>query len=223
MKTSHLTVYPSLVLFLFLMGVSNGRGDLPDPSPDTGPVPQETAAPDTEEVDTTALVRALVEEMLRHPRKARPLPPEVIDEETLWLARCIYSETKRPEEQELVAWIVRNRVETAYRGKRSYRGVVLDPYQFSAFNPGSPVRRYYIRLQSGARMPGWQRAMAVAYAVRHAPPRLRPFSHKTRHFYSERSMRGSTHPDWAVGMHPVTPERPHPLDARRFRFYEGVL
>ncbi len=49
-------------------------------------------------------------------RRLPVLPPQElkkIDNETLWLARCIYSETKRPEEQELVAWVVRNRVEIA--------------------------------------------------------------------------------------------------------------
>ena len=53
--------------------------------------------------------------------------PEVIDTETLWLARCIYSETKRPAEQELVAWVLRNRVETGYRGQTTYESTVLDP------------------------------------------------------------------------------------------------
>ncbi len=61
--------------------------------------------------------------------------PADLEEPTLWLARAIYSETKLPHEQELVAWVVRNRVETAYRGRRTYRAVVLDPYQFSAFQP----------------------------------------------------------------------------------------
>ena len=55
-------------------------------------------------------------EAMRNPRKLTPLPPEMIDNETLWLARAIFSETKRPEEQILVAWVIRNRVETGYRG-----------------------------------------------------------------------------------------------------------
>ncbi|WP_240332831.1 hypothetical protein [Salinibacter ruber] len=50
-------------------------------------------------------------------------PPLNLEGPTLWLARAIYSETKLPHEQELVAWVVRNRVETAYRGRRTYRAV----------------------------------------------------------------------------------------------------
>lgn len=231
MKKSYLAAGPFLLLML-LTGTSGSRGAMsgaslleavpPGPAPDTAAAPA-AAAPEAAAPVDTALVRARVEEALRHPRKAKPLPPAVIDEETLWLARCIFSETKRPEEQELVAWIVRNRVETAYRRKRSYRDVVLDPYQFSAFNPGSPVRGYYLRLGVQARVPGWRRALTLAHAVRHAPPGLRPVPRKTRHFYSERSMVGSAHPNWAVGLRPVTPERPHRLDARRFRFYAGVF
>ena len=71
---------------------------------------------------------------------AHVIPPfsrDAVSEDVLWLARCIYSETKRAPEQELVAWVIRNRVETGYRGQRSYEGAVLDPYQFSAFNPGT--------------------------------------------------------------------------------------
>ena len=82
-------------------------------------------------------------------RKITPLPVQklgTIDRETLWLARCVYSETNRPEEMELVAWTIRNRVETRYRGQSTYRGTVLDPFQFSAFNPGSSKRRHYLNL-----------------------------------------------------------------------------
>lgn len=50
----------------------------------------------------------------------------VTEDEILWLARTIFSETKRPHEQELVAWVVRNRVETGYRGNATYEAAVLD-------------------------------------------------------------------------------------------------
>src|SRR3990167_3969174 len=55
------------------------------------------------------------------------------EEEILWLARLIYSETKRPEEQILVAWVVRNRVESNYTGE-SYKEVALHDSQFSGLN-----------------------------------------------------------------------------------------
>ena len=144
-----------------------------------------------------------------------------ISQDVLWMARCIYSETKRPEEQELVAWVVRNRVETAYRGKRTYRDVVLDPFQFSAFNRGSSKRRYFVNLQPDSQARGWQRALEIAREVRAAPESERPFSRDTRHFYSERSMPGGRAPDWSRGKRPIQPTR-YRVDPRRFRFYSRI-
>lgn len=145
---------------------------------------------------------------------------EAIKEDVLWLARAIYSETKRPDEQELVAWVVRNRVETNYRGATTYKEVVLDPWQFSAFNRNSPKRNHYMRLNEHSRARGWATAVAIAYDVIHAPAYERPFSIKTRHFYSERSMVGRRHPDWARGQRPVALDRP--VDPRRFRFFAEI-
>lgn len=147
---------------------------------------------------------------------------DAIDSETLWLARCIYSETNRPEEQELIAWVVRNRVESRYRGKKTYRQVVLDPFQFSAFNGDSAKSSYFRSLNLNHEPDGWKRALTIAYYVRHARPNYRPFSIQTLHFYSEQSMKGQNKPHWARGLAPVqTPER-YQLDERRFRFYEGI-
>ena len=165
---------------------------------------------------------ALVHAIRTDPYKIRPLPPDRIDTETLWLARCIYSETKRADEMELVAWVVRNRVETEYRGRGTYRDVVLDPYQFSAFNPNGGKRWYYAKLDPSTEIRGWQRALAIAYGVRQAATDYRPFSIKTRHFYSERSMVGQPYPEWALGKTPVMPHRDFALDERRFRFFSDV-
>ena len=166
---------------------------------------------------------SLIEAVLRHPRRVQPLPPEHIDTETLWLARVIYSESKRLEEQELVAWVVRNRVETTYRGKDTYQDVALDPYQFSAFNPKSRKHGYYSGLDVASQAPGWLQTLSLAYYVRHASPQLRPFSPTTRHFFSERAMVGRDRPAWTKSREPVLPRRPRQLDAQRFRFYEGVM
>ncbi len=173
-------------------------------------------------VDTLATPPSPIEEAVLNPQHLPPLPPENIDTETLWLARAIFSETKRPEEQELVAWVIRNRVETSYRGKRTYHDVVLDPYQFSAFAPSNPMRAFYVGLNEQSNVPGWRRALLIANFVRTAPDSLRPFSKWTRHFYSERSMRSDTHPHWASGREPVEPQRKYQIDERRFRFFEGV-
>jgi spore germination cell wall hydrolase CwlJ-like protein len=152
--------------------------------------------------------------------RATDFASEALTEDVLWLARVIYSETKQPHEQELVAWVVRNRVETAYRGARTYREVVLDPWQFSAFNNNSPKRRHYMGLAVDSRARGWQTAIAIAQDVIQAPAYERPFPVRTRHFYSERSMVGRSQPAWAVGQRPVSLDRP--VDPRRFRFYSEI-
>ena len=164
-----------------------------------------------------------VEEALKDPRNFHPLTPEQIDSETLWLARVIFSETKRPDEQVLVAWVVRNRVDTRYRGRSSYQGVVLDPWQFSAFLPGSDKAAHYTSLTAYSRVPGWQLALRIAYTVRFADPRHRPFSKNTRHFYSQRSMSGTGAPIWAHGLAPVDiGYHSIEVDPYRFRFFEDI-
>ena len=188
--------------------------EVPEPEPEPAPV------------ELSIKLEHVIADLQQNPRKITPLPPEelkTLDHETLWLARCIFSETKQPREQELVAWVVRNRVETAYRGKRTYRDVILDPYQFSAFNPGNRMRTFYASLGPDSKVPGWRTAMTIAYGVRSADPvRHRPFPVKTRHFYSELSMVGQAHPEWAAGLNPVLPQRDYPIDARRFRFYADI-
>lgn len=150
------------------------------------------------------------------------VPAKDIDSETLWLARCIFSETKDAEEMELVAWVVRNRVETRYRGQSTYQGVILDPFQFSAFNPTTTTRFFYSSLPIDAQLVAWQDALRIAYLVRTDDGRRRPFSVNTRHFYSELSMIGRSHPEWAEGLQPTTPRDVFTIDEKRFRFYEGI-
>ncbi len=143
----------------------------------------------------------------------------VPQEDILWLARVIYSETKRAHEQELVAWVVRNRVETEYRGKDTYREVVLDRYQFSAFNGGSK-RAHYTSLQWNSTAAGFQTALSIANEVANASITERPFSEMTRHFFSRQSMVGGRTPAWANGMRPVALDRE--VEPDRFRFYAEV-
>ncbi|MEM1041584.1 MAG: hypothetical protein AAGI91_03050 [Bacteroidota bacterium] len=152
--------------------------------------------------------------------KSTAFASEDIKDDVLWLARCIYSETKRPDEQELVAWVVRNRVETGYRGQGSYRDAILDPWQFSAFNGNSPKRLYYSGLDFESKAKGWQTALFIAHDVLHAPAYERPFAKTTRHFYSERSMQGRLKPVWADGRRPVALDRE--IDPKRFRFYSSI-
>jgi hypothetical protein len=145
-----------------------------------------------------------------------------LNESTIWLARAIFSETKLPHEQELVAWVVRNRVETRYRGQDTYKDVVLDPYQFSAFNPEAPRRSFFLSLTPDLQLPAWQQALWIAHYVRHADPIFRPFSVETRHFYSERSMSGRQHPYWVNRQQFVSPIWDYRVNQRRFRFYKEI-
>jgi hypothetical protein len=99
---------------------------------------------------------------------------------------------------------------------------VLDPYQFSAFNPGSSKRSFYMSLTPGVQLPAWQQALWIAHYVRNANPVYRPFSIETRHFYSERSMEGRRHPYWANRHQFVTPGWDYQVNERRFRFYKEI-
>jgi hypothetical protein len=151
----------------------------------------------------------------------RSAPTNALNQDDiLWLARVIYSETKKPHEQELVAWVVRNRVETEYRGRDTYKEVVLDPYQFSAFNRNSPKRSQYASLDWSAKAPGFQTALSIAAKVASCEPTARPFSETTRHFFSRQSMVGGRTPAWAVNKRPVKLDRF--VEADRFRFYDRV-
>ena len=147
------------------------------------------------------------------------LPPMEMDE-VLWLARCIYSESNLPNEQEHIAWVVRNRVETSYRGS-SYREVILEPLQFSIFNSNSPRRNYILGLNQNSTYSHWQKALQIALDVYEADPNKRPFSVKTRHFYSPISMEDNKAPDWAKSASPLN-SKDFNIDPNRFLFYEEI-
>lgn len=225
MKREHTTGALLFSLLLIFTGVFSIHGSLFGKASATAIAPTQIQEPAVESLEASPAVDLeadLIQDVLQNPRKVTPLPVEKIDNETLWLARVIYSETKRPEEMELVAWVVRNRVETRYRGKSTYQSAVLDPYQFSAFNPGDRKRTYYSRLTPQSSAKGFDNALRIAYSVRKADSSYRPFNKTTRHFYSEQSMVGVKHPVWAKGGTLVTPQRNFTLDARRFRFFAGV-
>lgn len=215
-------IYLTVVLLISLGTTGSYNLVTEDASSESSTPPDSTS--DGLESEERAVPQQLVnsKEIQLRPESLPIVPASEIDEETLWLARCIYSETNRPEEQELIAWVVRNRVERSYRNKSTYRQVVLDPFQFSAFNADSQKSDMYRSLSVNANMRGWTRALAIAYYVRHAPQQYRPFPEGTLHFYSEQSMVGRLMPKWARGMTPVeTPDR-YKLDEKRFRFYEGI-
>ncbi len=140
--------------------------------------------------------------------------------EILWLARVIYSETKVPEEMRLVAWVVRNRVETGYRGT-TYRAVATSAKQFSGLTPGSPDYERNVSLDyedTGNR--SWVAALAIAEEVYTANLDSRPFPKTVRHFYSPHAV--SATPFWVdtgeLRLKIAAPDGSPP----RFAFYDGV-
>jgi len=213
-KSNTLRIFGAIVFcFVFVFAFRMERIQepaLPVPADDV-----ESVYPDVHPMNTLA-------RSLSQPTSFTRLPLEMIDSETLWLARAIYSETKRPNEQILVAWVIRNRVETGFRGKRSYQSVVLDPFQFSAFRFGSDNRTFYESLDHGSRISGWQQALQIAHNIRHVNDNYRPFSPETRHFYSERSMLDRGQPAWIGGESALDITSVMEIDQHRFRFYEGI-
>ena len=141
-------------------------------------------------------------------------------DEVVWLARCIYSESDRPHEQELVAWVVRNRVETDYRGS-TYREVVLEDRQFSAFNSPTRRREHILSLNGGTPSRAWQRALGVALRVYQSGSTQRPFEQTVRHFYSPVSMKGRSKPLWADSGDQLSSLKLG-VDPHRFRFFSNV-
>lgn len=109
------------------------------------------------------------------------------------LARTIWGEARgeSPNGMRAVGEVIRNRVLTAFRGKSTYSGVILDPYQFSAWLDDDPNRDKMLAVDfSDSR---FERAYEIAGAV---------ISGKTnifdavdwRHYYNP-SVVG---PDWAA-------------------------
>lgn len=143
------------------------------------------------------------------------------DEQMLWLARALYSETRNSNEMYYVGWVVRNRVELNYNGNDTYEEVVLDPYQFSAFNPGSRLRRQYINLdvedlRDSIKKDEWHDALRTAMNVMDADPEQRPFPRNTLYFYSEVSMPGGRDPHWREDFTRIEAAG---ISPKRFRFF----
>ncbi|MCI0619774.1 cell wall hydrolase [Candidatus Wolfebacteria bacterium] len=156
------------------------------------------------------------------PLIARAYAPEADTgelEEILWLARAVYSETKVRKEQELVAWVIRNRVASS-KYPNTYQEVVLQPKQFSGLN--SSDRHYSLNttLDFDDAAVGWESAIAVANDVYFADDSVRPIASGVTHFYSPIAVRRT--PLWAQG---ETPSHtvPDPISGSlRFAFYSNI-
>ena len=141
------------------------------------------------------------------------------EEELLWLARVLYSETKRYDEQVLVAWVVRNRVESGRWGN-TYKKVILAKGQFSGMHPTDA--NYKINIQKGdhSKDEAWLNAVHIAQEVYFADSMSRPFSPSVKHFYSPISVK--KHPSWAKHLNPVLEITDTKTGGVRFAFYAGV-
>src|SRR3989338_4404414 len=116
------------------------------------------------------------------------------ESEILWLSRVIYSETKDEDEQWMIAWVVRNRVEAGFRGAKNYEDVALDPLQFSGLNKIDRQFKHNISRSVDSEGESWSTAKSIAEGVYFAPSMFSPISNETLHFYSPIATKT---PDWA--------------------------
>ncbi len=140
-------------------------------------------------------------------------------DEILWLARILYSETKIPKEMNLVAWVVRNRVESSYKGS-TYEEVAKSRYQFSGLNSFDRQYKKNINMSYKDKNPAWKKALDIANEVYYADSSKNPFPSSVKHFYSPVSMYGK--PNWALGKKPYYVSRLNSGYPVRFAFYAGV-
>jgi len=120
--------------------------------------------------------------------------------DVLWLARVAISETKDIEEAYHIMWVVRNRVDTNYRRKSTYKDVILDPYQFSTFNPTNnrkKLRRknFYLNLDYDSDNYGnWHIILKMASVVLTLDESWNPYESNTRHFVHQAALKNK--PNW---------------------------
>jgi len=124
--------------------------------------------------------------------------------EVLWATRTIISETRNPREMLLIGNVIRNRVDMGYRGKETAKQVVLDPYQFSAFNPGRSSRWRYINM-TDQRVDDalWQDAWNAARFAMTAPREVLPFANPCINHFAHPGGITNT-PNWMYDMEQVT-------------------
>jgi hypothetical protein len=125
------------------------------------------------------------------------------EREVLWATRAVLSETNNPREMLLIANVIRNRVDLGYRGRETAKEVILDPYQFSAFNPGREMRWRYINMESQhVQQERWQEAWTAARYAMTAPREVLPFDNPcVNHFVHPGSLVRA--PGWMYEMEQV--------------------
>jgi len=148
-----------------------------------------------------------------------PVMTQTDKREILWLARIMYSETKRADEQHIIGWVVRNRVDTGYTG-RTYESVAKHSRQFSGLNPYDKRYEHNISRWYSSEGYSWETALELAKEVYFAPESSRPLALTTRHFYSPNAVRQT--PAWAEGQQAVKLLKDPATGAVRFALYDQV-
>ncbi len=143
------------------------------------------------------------------------------EREILLLARAVYSETKKEKNGEMVkvACVIRNRVETEYRGT-TYEEVLFARNQFSGFSPLD--KQYWVNMTMNYddTNSAWRNALKVSEMVYKYGNLLCHYPKTVRHFYSP--MSASSAPGWAIGREPYEVIKTPDGKAVRFAFYEGI-
>ncbi len=142
------------------------------------------------------------------------------EEEIIWFARAIFSETKRADEMVLVAWVIRNRVDSEFRGDNTYIAVVTRSKQFSGLNKGDKQYNTNTSLDFNNKDAVWLKAVAVARSVYEAQAYTSPISRNVKHFYSPISARVT--PEWAKNNEPYRVLKSDNGKSARFAFYADI-
>lgn len=148
-----------------------------------------------------------------------PVMTRTDKEEILWLARIMYSETKRLDEQRIIGWVVRNRVDTGYTG-RTYENVAKHSGQFSGLHPYDNRYEHNMSRWYSSSGKSWQQALSLAKEIYFADDSERPLALTTRHFYSPNA--ASRTPAWAKNRQAVQVIKDPHTNQVRFALYDKV-
>ena len=140
-------------------------------------------------------------------------------EQILWFARALYSETKVVSEQMVIAQVIKNRV-LSERYPDTYKAVVLQPHQFSGLRASDPQYKTVMSLTYGMTGPGWNTALAIAEMTYYGMGDSALIGSDVMHFYSPISV--SRDPKWALDLEPVYTVADPAGRGVRFAFYAGV-
>lgn len=186
-----------------------------------GPELPEVAPEMTTDIDgkTPKEIHELAQDRAKMAGGDTPVMTQTDKREILWLARIMYSETKRADEQELIGWVVRNRVDTGYTG-RTYEDVAKYSAQFSGLNPGDGRYEHNISRWYSSNGKEWETALKLAKEVYFADDSDRPLALTTRHFYSPHAV--SRTPAWAQNQEAVKLIKDPHTNQVRFALYDKV-